>query len=167
MTSFTANGLTVIADEEYLTITTTVPSLPSSSAAFSSELPPPPALSLSLLSTPPSYQQATQAESPVEPPAQVSAPSASNNGWDDDDEEDDEDPRRVKSDCIWLFIVLSYIALRPGGQNSHRTAAQACQIFICCKSRIFRSPLKRRFGRLCSICSTCCNISITKNSKTC
>lgn len=128
MTSFTANGLTVTADEEYLTITTMVPSPPSSSTAFSSELPPPPALSVSLLSTPPSYQQATQAAAPEEPPAQVSAPSASNNGWDDDDEEDDEDPRRVKSDYIWLFIVLSYMALRLGGQKSYRIAAEACQI---------------------------------------
>ncbi|XP_052468822.1 tyrosine-protein phosphatase non-receptor type 13 isoform X1 [Carassius gibelio] len=89
MTSFTANGLTVIADEEYLTITTTAPSPPSSSIAVSNE-----PLSPSLLSTPPSYQQATQASSPTKPHAQFTTPSASNNGWDDDEEEDEEDPRR-------------------------------------------------------------------------
>ncbi|KTF81118.1 hypothetical protein cypCar_00017810 [Cyprinus carpio] len=96
MTSFTANGLTVIADEEYLTITTTAPSPPSSSIAVSSELPPPLAHSPSLLSTPPSYQQATQASSPSKPHAQFTTPSANNNsGWDDDEEEEDEeDPRR-------------------------------------------------------------------------
>ncbi|XP_052427840.1 tyrosine-protein phosphatase non-receptor type 13 isoform X1 [Carassius gibelio] len=97
MTSFTANGLTIIADEEYLTITTTAPSPPSCSNAVSNEPPPPPpALSPSLLSTPPSYQQATQASSPVKPPDQFTLPSArNNNGWDDDDEEeDDEDPQR-------------------------------------------------------------------------
>ncbi|XP_077092850.1 FERM and PDZ domain-containing protein 2 isoform X3 [Siphateles boraxobius] len=95
MTSFTANGLTVTADEEYLTITTMAPSPPTrSTSAFSSEPPAPPALSLVLQSTPPSYQQATQAASPAEPPAQLSAPSVSNNnGWDDDEDEDDEDPR--------------------------------------------------------------------------
>nr|XP_009305699.1 FERM and PDZ domain-containing protein 2 isoform X4 [Danio rerio] len=88
--SFTANGLTVTAGEEYLTISTTAPSPPSGSTAVSSEAPPPvPALSPSLLNTPPTYQQAIQAASPAEPPAQPS-----NNGWDDDDEEDDEDPRR-------------------------------------------------------------------------
>ncbi|XP_059422061.1 FERM and PDZ domain-containing protein 2-like isoform X2 [Carassius carassius] len=97
MTSFTANGLNVIADEEYLTITTAVPSPPSCSIAVSNEPPPPPpALSPSLLSSPPSYQQATQVSSPVKPPAQFTVPSARNdNGWDDDEEEkDDEDPQR-------------------------------------------------------------------------
>ncbi|XP_042625054.1 tyrosine-protein phosphatase non-receptor type 13-like isoform X1 [Cyprinus carpio] len=96
ITSFTANGLTVIADEEYLTITTTAPSPPSSSIAVSNELPPPLAHSPSLLSTPPSYQQATQASSPTKPHAQFTTPSANNNsGWDDDEEEEDEeDPRR-------------------------------------------------------------------------
>ncbi|XP_016430038.1 tyrosine-protein phosphatase non-receptor type 13-like isoform X1 [Sinocyclocheilus rhinocerous] len=96
MTSFTANGLIVIADEEYLTITTTAPSPPSSSIAVSNEPPPAPALSPSLLSTPPSYQQATQASSPTKLHAQFTTPSASNNnGWDDDEEEEDEeDPRR-------------------------------------------------------------------------
>ncbi|KAG1950408.1 tyrosine-protein phosphatase non-receptor type 13 [Pimephales promelas] len=92
MTSFTANGLIVTADEEYLTIATMAPSPPTrSTSAFSSEPPAPPALSL--LSTPPSYQQATEAASPEEPPAQLSTTTVSNNnGW-DDDEDDDEDPR--------------------------------------------------------------------------
>ncbi|KAK7148451.1 hypothetical protein R3I93_012700 [Phoxinus phoxinus] len=109
MTSFTANGLTVIADEEYLTITTMAPSPPTrSTSAFSSEPPAPPALSLALLSTPPSYQQATQAASPAEPPAQLSAPSVSNNnGWDDDEDDDDEDPRRDVMKEFELTVSLT------------------------------------------------------------
>ncbi|TRY83635.1 hypothetical protein DNTS_003864 [Danionella cerebrum] len=58
MRSFTANGLTVTADEEYLTITSVVPS------AVFSEPPPAPSLSPSLQSTPPTYQQAIQALTP-------------------------------------------------------------------------------------------------------
>ncbi|XP_042593142.1 FERM and PDZ domain-containing protein 2 isoform X2 [Cyprinus carpio] len=109
MTSFTANGLTVIADEEYLTITTTAPSPPSSSIAVSNEPPPPSALSPSLLSTPPPYQQATQVSSPVKPPAQFTVPLArNNNGWDDDDEEeDDEDPQRDMLKEFELTVSLT------------------------------------------------------------
>uniref|UniRef100_A0A672PXX7 Tyrosine-protein phosphatase non-receptor type 13-like n=1 Tax=Sinocyclocheilus grahami TaxID=75366 RepID=A0A672PXX7_SINGR len=109
MTSFTANGLTVIADEEYLSITTTAPSPPSCSIAVSNEPPPPAALSPSLLSTPPSYQQATQTSSPVKPPAQFTIPSARNNsGWDDDEEEeDDEDPQRDMLKEFELTVSLT------------------------------------------------------------
>ncbi|XP_052007105.1 FERM and PDZ domain-containing protein 2 isoform X1 [Xyrauchen texanus] len=97
---FTANGLTVIADEEYLTI--------AAMAAVSSNLPPPPNLSQSTLSTPPPYHEVPQSASPPEPPppAQSSAPSTSNNGW-DDEEEEDEDPQKDMLKEFELTVSLS------------------------------------------------------------
>ncbi|XP_051507170.1 tyrosine-protein phosphatase non-receptor type 13-like [Myxocyprinus asiaticus] len=106
---FTAHGLTVIADEEYLTISTTAPCPPSCSTAVSSDLPPPPPLSPSLLSTPPLYHEVPQLASPPEPqaPAQSTTPSTSNNGWGNEDEEDDEDPQKGMLKEFELTVSLT------------------------------------------------------------
>lgn len=82
---FIANGLRVVSNEEYLTITSTAP-------VFQHLLPPPP-FSPSPLSTPPPYHEVPPRESSPEP--QPPAPSTGNNGWDDEDE-DDEDPTKVR-----------------------------------------------------------------------
>ncbi|KAG9275334.1 tyrosine-protein phosphatase non-receptor type 13-like isoform X1 [Astyanax mexicanus] len=111
---FMANGLAILADEEYLTITTTVPSPPSYSTASSKIRSPPVSLTLPALLPlpvlpPPSPPKTTliTAQSPTSAAQPTSDPQAStNNGW-DDEEEDDEDPRKDVMKEFELTVTLS------------------------------------------------------------
>ncbi|KAL7890005.1 hypothetical protein AOLI_G00022630 [Acnodon oligacanthus] len=115
--SFMANGLAILADEEYLTITTTAGSPLSCSTASTRVLIPPVPLTL----PPPFPPLFPPPHSPPQPPPateQLPAtpaqptpdpPTTTNNGWDDDDdeEEDDEDPRKDVLKEFELTVTLS------------------------------------------------------------
>ncbi|KAI4877633.1 hypothetical protein NFI96_022984 [Prochilodus magdalenae] len=105
--SFMANGLGILSDEEYLTISTTAASPP---AASTRVLTPPAPLTLPPpippLDSPPQPPPATAQSST--PPAQPTPepPISTNNGW-DDDEEDTEDPRKDVLTEFELTVTLS------------------------------------------------------------
>ncbi|XP_017579550.1 FERM and PDZ domain-containing protein 2 isoform X2 [Pygocentrus nattereri] len=110
--SFMANGLAILADEEYLTITTTSGSPPSCSTASTRVLTPPIPLTLPPPFLPPflpphSPPQATEQlpATPAQPTPDP--PTSTNNGWDDDEEEDDEDPRKDVLKEFELTVTLS------------------------------------------------------------
>ncbi|MCI4376426.1 hypothetical protein PGIGA_G00188290 [Pangasianodon gigas] len=102
---FMANGLDVLADEEYLTITTTAASPPiCSTASTSASIPPTPS------PLPPSPPSHTSPSETIQSPLPLAQPTSTstNNGWDDDEEEeDDEDPRREVFKEFELTVTLT------------------------------------------------------------
>ncbi|MCJ8730583.1 hypothetical protein PDJAM_G00186240 [Pangasius djambal] len=102
---FMANGLDVLADEEYLTITTTAASPPICSTASTSALIPP--TPSPLPPSPPSHTSPSEATKSPLPLAQPTSAST-NNGWDDEEEdEEDEDPRREVFKEFELTVTLT------------------------------------------------------------
>ncbi|XP_053357962.1 FERM and PDZ domain-containing protein 2 isoform X3 [Clarias gariepinus] len=94
-THFMANGLDILADEEYLTITTTV-----STSALIPRTPPP------LPPTPPSHTSPSKAaKSP--PPVVLPTVTSTKNGWDNEEEDEDEEPRREVFKEFELTVTLT------------------------------------------------------------
>lgn len=104
---FVANGLDVLGDEEYLTITTTAASPPVCSNASSRALTPP-----TLSPLPPSPHPHTSPPKIIKPPPPLAQPTSTstNNGW-DDEEEEDEDPRRVQAVYTCNFFFHWFIVM--------------------------------------------------------
>ncbi|KAF4090352.1 hypothetical protein AMELA_G00050820 [Ameiurus melas] len=101
---FMANGLDVLADEEYLTITTTAASHQICSTDSTNALiPPAPSPLPSSPSPHTSPSKTTKSPTPLAQPSSTNT----NNGWDDDDEEDDEDPRREVFKEFELTVTLT------------------------------------------------------------
>ncbi|TSK22776.1 FERM and PDZ domain-containing protein 2 [Bagarius yarrelli] len=95
---FMANGMDVLADEEYLTITTTAARPPTSSAASASALIPP---------TPSPHTSPSKTTHSPPPPTQLTTTN-SNNCWDDEEEEyDEEDQRREVFKEFELTVTLT------------------------------------------------------------
>ncbi|KAK2852673.1 hypothetical protein Q7C36_007874 [Tachysurus vachellii] len=95
---FITNGLDVLTDEEYLTITTTASSSPICSSASTSALIP---------SIPSPHTSPTRTKKSPPPLAQTTTTST-NNGWDDEEEDDDEeDPRREVFKEFELTVTLT------------------------------------------------------------
>ncbi|KAF5910209.1 tyrosine-protein phosphatase non-receptor type 13-like isoform X1 [Clarias magur] len=94
-THFMANGLDVLADEEYLTITTTT-STSSLIPRYPLPLPPTPPLRTSPSKT---------VKSP--PPLVLPTSTSTKNGWDNEEEDEDEEPRREVFKEFELTVTLT------------------------------------------------------------
>lgn len=102
-----ANGLDVLADEEYLTISTTAASPAIDSTSFLNALiPPTPFL---LPPSPPPYTSPLRTTKSPPPLAQPTKTST-NNGWNDGEEEEDEEyNRRVHAQYIIFTMYFNKI----------------------------------------------------------